>query len=270
MSITIEEIQKFVENNIGRYHSKRLENLQTLDFLEIIKRKNPYLFKAKDLNAPKLVKSLLDAHLSSQEESMFGDFLEELAIYINNKIYGGQKSSTDGIDLDFTRDGIRYLVAIKSGPNWANKSQKKKLINDFNTAFKTLKTSHSRLSVKAVNGCCYGRVYSNNGVYEKLCGQRFWELVSGMENLYVDIIEPLGYKAKEKNETFKNEYDNRTTIFTHIFTLNFCKPNGSIDWEKIVKINSGKEKIKFKFVVPSEKDITINKTVETIINNESE
>ena len=77
----ISEVRNYVEANIGNFHSKRLQRLETLKLSEILKRKNPYLFKAKNiLTAQDLVKTLLDAHLSSQEETIFGDFLEGLAI----------------------------------------------------------------------------------------------------------------------------------------------------------------------------------------------
>jgi hypothetical protein len=40
-----------------------------------LKRKNPYLFKAKNiLTAQDLVKNLLDAYLQSQEETTFKEF----------------------------------------------------------------------------------------------------------------------------------------------------------------------------------------------------
>ena len=61
--------------------------------------KNPYLFKAKDINtAQDFVTFILDAHLSSQEETIFGGFLEELAIFICSQVYSGQKSAAEGID----------------------------------------------------------------------------------------------------------------------------------------------------------------------------
>lgn len=39
----------------------------------------------------------------------------------------------------------------------------------------------------------------------KLCGQRFWEFISARKNLYTDIIEPLGSRAKERKEEFEIE-----------------------------------------------------------------
>ena len=81
-SITYEEIAAFVENNISLFHEKQIEELKKLSLVKVLSRKNPYLFRAKNLNiAGELVKYLLDAFLISQEETNFGDFLERLAIF---------------------------------------------------------------------------------------------------------------------------------------------------------------------------------------------
>src|SRR5690606_19982322 len=126
-----------------------------------------------------------------------------LAIFINEKVYSGRKSAAQGIDLEFDLDGIRYIVAIKSGPNWGNSSQITKMQSDFRTAAKTLRTSNSKLQIQAINGCCYGRDnHPDKGDYYKFCGQRFWEFISGEVNLYTEIIEPLGHKSEEKNAEF--------------------------------------------------------------------
>ena len=62
--LNIEDIAKYVEQNIGDFHSKRLEKLEKLNFKEVLKRKNPYLYKAKNiLTAQDLIKNLLDAFL---------------------------------------------------------------------------------------------------------------------------------------------------------------------------------------------------------------
>ncbi|MBI3344455.1 MAG: cytosolic protein [Gammaproteobacteria bacterium] len=205
----------------------------------MLKRKNPYLFKAKNVQlAQDLVKTLLDAHLSSQEETIFGDFLEGLAIYINTIVYTGRKSSTEGIDLEFDKDSIRYIVSIKSGPNWGNSSQIKKMREHFKTAGRILRQRNSALQVVAVNGCCYGTDASpDKGDYFKYCGQRFWGFVSGEPNLYLEIIEPLGHKAKEKNEEFIKKYSQIVNQFTFEFSKSFCQ-DGYISWDALVRFNS--------------------------------
>ena len=237
------DVIAYVEKNISTFHAKRLQNLEDLKLSTILKKKNPYLFKAKNIHtAQDLVKSLLDAHLSSQEETIFGDFLEGLAIFICEKVYGGKKSSAEGIDLEFVKDNIHCIVAIKSGPNWGNSQQIIKMKDNFRKVKRILRTSNSKINVQAINGCCYGRDNKpDKGDYFKYCGQRFWELISGNENLYTEIIEPLGHKAKERNEEFVVAYAQIINKFTLDFMNEFCI-DGKVDWKKLVKFNSGKEK----------------------------
>ena len=189
-----------------------------------------------------MVKTILDAHLSSQEEGIFGGFLEEVAVFICNRVYGGKKSSAEGIDLEFDRDGTSYLVSIKSGPNWGNSRQIARMKDDFKRAKKIRGTNVRGVRAVAVNGCCYGKDDKpDKGDYLKLCGQRFWEFISGDKNLYTDIIEPLGHKAKEKNEQFQVEYAKVINKFTLEFSKEYCAPDGSILWPKLVRFNSGKK-----------------------------
>lgn len=236
------EIIGFIEPNIRQFHSRRLENLLRLQLKKILSRKNPYLFKAKNQNtAHDLVKTILDAHLSSQEEGIFGGFLEELAVFICGQVYRGKKSSAEGIDLEFEKDGTYYLVSIKSGPNWANSRQIARMKDDFKRAKRIRGTNTKGIKMVAVNGCCYGKDDNfDKGDYLKLCGQRFWEFISGDENLYTDIIEPLGHKAKQKNEQFHIEYSNVINKFTLEFSKEYCARDGAILWEKLVQFNSGK------------------------------
>lgn len=241
--LNLNDVTKFVEENIGEFHQRRADSLRKLKLLDILKRKNPYLFKAKNIStAQDLVKTLLDAHLSSQEEGIFGEFLEKLAINICGKVFGGTKSPAEGIDLQFQKDNVFYIVSIKSGPNWGNSGQLRNMKEDFKRAQRTLRTSQSQLNIQAINGCCYGKEnITDKGDYYKYCGQDFWMFISGNERLYLDIIEPLGFKAKEKNQEFNDEYSRIINNFTNEFFTQFCT-NGNINWVKLVEYNSGRKK----------------------------
>lgn len=238
------KITTFIEGNIPTFHQRRLESLVILKLDEVLKRKNPYLFKAKNINtAGDLVKAILDAHLSSQEETIFGDFLENVAIYACSVALGGIKSGIEGIDLEFTQDNTRYIVSIKSGPKWANASQLTKMKDNFRKAKIVLRQNGAVKNVVAVNGCCYGRDGKpDKGDYFKYCGERFWTLISGDPDLFLDLIEPIGHKAKQRNEEFQVEYGKATNRFTKLFIDEYCLLDGSIDWEKIVKLNSAEIK----------------------------
>ncbi len=242
-SISRQEIVDYVEQNIHTFHEARLSCLQKLKLEKVLSRKNPYLFKAKNIDAGSLVKTIIDAFLSSSEEGIFGNFLEGLAIFVCGQTLEGRKSTSEGIDLEFDKDGVRYIISVKSGPSWGNSSQIKKMIDNFNKAKRILNTSSSHRNVVAINGCCYGKDSKpEKGSYTKLCGQRFWEFISGDEDLYTDIIEPLGYGAKKYDEQFQSEYPKVVNRFTRDFLQDFCNPQGEIDWAKIVELNSGKEK----------------------------
>jgi len=243
-SINTDDVRAYVKENIGSFHVNRLQSLKGLKLSNILRRKNPYLFKAKNiLLAQDLVRILLDAYLSSQEEAIFGNFLEGLAIYINQRVYGGWKSSAEGIDLEFNKGGTRYIVAIKSGPSWGNSSQIRKMKEDFRKAQRTIRTSNSKIIIVAVNGCCYGR--DNNpdkGEYYKYCGQNFWEFVSGSQDLYLKVIKPLGYQARQKNAVFLTEYAQIVNRFTIEFSKNFVA-DGRIGWDALVRFNSSAFKV---------------------------
>lgn len=238
--LSIGEVKAFVNENISSFHEKKLNSLKSIKLNDILKKKNPYLFRAKNISlGGYLVENILDAFLSSSEEKMFGDFLENLAIFIAGKTVQGIKSSTTGIDLEFTDKGIRYLVSVKSGPNWGNASSKKKQTQDFQTAVRVLKQSKHTRNVQVVLGICYGKTKTNylNG-YMKVVGQNFWYLVSRNENLYTDIVEPLGYRAKQRNSKFRREHAKVVNLFTKQFLEEFCD-NGLINWKKLVEFNSG-------------------------------
>ena len=242
--LNLTDVTQYVEENIGTFHQKRIERLNKLKLKTVLKKKNPYLFKAKHLlTANEIVQGIADAYFSSGEETLSGDWLEGLAIFINHKVYGGWKSGIPNIDLEFDKHNTRYIVNIKSGPNWGNSSQITKMKSDFKTAQRTLRTSNSNLVVVSINGCCYGiDNHPDKGDYFKYCGQEFWEFISGNCDLYTVIIEPLGHKSKQRNDEFMESYSNMINKFTRDFIKDFCKPNGEIDWIKLVEFNSGKKK----------------------------
>ena len=235
-------IEQYVNEHIVDFHARRLGSLEGLSLKTLLRKKNPYLFKAKYIGtAAELIESLLGAFLSSSEEKHFGDFLEGLAIFIAEQTCNGHKSAAPGVDLEFFNDNIHYIVAIKSGPNWGNSSQHKKLAQDLRDAVTRVKQSRRGFAVQPALGICYGKVRTTdtNAGYLKVVGQNFWYLISENPNLYTDIIEPIGYRAQEHNENYVLERAKVLNRFTREFLEDFCNPDGAIDWAKLVAFNSG-------------------------------
>ncbi len=242
----IQEVEQYVSENIHHFHESRLNKLTSLRLVELLRKKNPYLYRAKDLNTPQaFVEALASAFMSSAEETMFGDWLEQLAIFVASKVYGGYKSTSEGIDLEMDKEGIHYIVSVKSGPNWSNSSSMKKLLDNFSRAKRVYSTGGNRLRCEAVEGCCYGVDNKPEKVnHIKLCGERFWNFISGSPTMFVDIVEPLGTEARKHNDMYMKEYSKMITRFTKDFANKFCNDDGSINWALIVRLNAGIEKMK--------------------------
>ena len=111
----INSIADYVEKNIGEFHKARIAKLQSINLKELLSRKNPYMYKAKNIvTAGQMVESLASAYMSSAEESIFGNWMEGIASFVAEKVYDGHKSAAEGIDLEFDKEGVHYFVSVKS------------------------------------------------------------------------------------------------------------------------------------------------------------
>ena len=237
----INSIADYVEKNIGEFHKARIAKLQSINLKALLSRKNPYMFKAKNIvTAGQMVEGLASAYMSSAEESIFGNWMEGIAKFVAEKVYAGYKSAAEGIDLEFDKEGIHYFVSVKSGPSWSNSTSMKEQKQQFRTAVRVFNTSRKTVPTMCIEGCCYGN--DNKGykdsLHEKYCGEKFWTLISGEPTLFVDIIEPLGFKAKEKNEEYYKEYGRMINKLTQEFIAEYCDQEGNINWDKIVRLNA--------------------------------
>lgn len=141
---------------------------------------------------------------------------------------GAKKSAAEGID-----------IAVKSGKNWGNSAQHSALRANFKTAIKVIKQSKHVGQLQATLGICYGNFKTrDNGEYLHIGGQSFWHLISGDSDLYIDLVEPLGYKSQEHDDNFKAEKDKTYNRLIREFTNIYCDESGAIDWAKLVRFVS--------------------------------
>lgn len=242
------KLNSFIASDVIKpFYQTRLNRLKSVKLTSIIKRKNPYLFKAKNIeSAGGLAKNILDAFLSSQEETIFGDLLENLAIHICRKVFNGKKAEEGkyrSVDLIFKREHKVFIVGIKSGPNWGNSDQVNTMKRNFKKAKQIIRTEFDKKNITAVNGCMYGRDNQPHKVnrrdpelsYYKICGQPFWELVSGDKELYKKIIRPLDKEAKKRDEVFKDLYVKKINEMTKDIIDLFYTRRDNLDWDKIVE-----------------------------------
>ncbi|MBI2028234.1 MAG: cytosolic protein [Candidatus Levybacteria bacterium] len=247
------ELQTYVsEGVITPFYKIRIQKLTELTFNDVMKRKNPYLFKAKNIQtAEELIRYILDAFLSSQEETIFGDLMEGLAIFACGKVFSGykaEKGKFKSIDLIFKRDERAYMIGIKSGPNWGNSDQIGRMKTNFKAARKILRSEGEAGKIIAVNGCMYGKDNRPHKVdkkdeeksYYKFCGQEFWELITEDKDFYQKIVIPIDKEAKKRDESFRNMYNAKINELTKNFSGTYLTEYGHINWEKIIDFVSKK------------------------------
>ena len=239
--IDLAQLREFIHDELHRFQESKLNKLNGLDLVKIIRRKNPYLYRYKNFEALEdLVKALVDATLSSSDETLFGGILERVAIKVCEQSFGGRKSMVEGIDLEFDRDNIRYIVSIKSGPNWGNSDQKKRMKQHFTQARRIFQQGGYSQMVRAIEGCCYGQTSRmfNQGDYQKLCGREFWQLISGNRAMYQVVLDLIAEASKGNGRTHKHHYDIAIMRITDELSSIFIDLNGDIDWSKILEKNS--------------------------------
>jgi hypothetical protein len=93
-----------------------------LKLRQVLKRKNPYLFKALGTEqASEIIKKVLEAYISSSDETIFGNvYFEQIA----RNLPSVSVSDAKGIDLVVVKERSIHAYALKSGPNPYNASQK--------------------------------------------------------------------------------------------------------------------------------------------------
>ena len=223
------------------FYTTLIEKIDKLNIQKVMKRKNPYLYRAKAMqSASEIVDSVLTAFVSSSEETIFGNcFFEPIAIAAS----GGHKALAEGIDIMF-QDNISntiYAIAVKSGPSVFNADSKKRQEQNFMSASKLAQQAKARY--EAYIGYCYGKKNdSGRGkpkMYQELAGKRFWAELTGDEEFYIKIINYMGTMPEQYVAEYKESYNKAANRLVREFSNSFCKEDGSIDWEKLVEFNSG-------------------------------
>ncbi len=235
------EVIAAIANGLDNFYKSLIDKTNKLDIKKIMKRKNPYLYRAKALqNANDIVSSVLDAFVTSSEETIFGNcFFEPLAIAAS----GGSKALAEGVDIMIEKkeENTIYAVAVKSGTSVFNADSKKRQEQNFAAAAKLAKQAKARY--EAIIGYGYGKKrMSGKGVpkmYQELAGQEFWAELTGEDDFYLKIIQFMGELPEKYLEDYQKSYNNAMNRLLKQFTTEFCKDTGEIDWDKLVKFNSG-------------------------------
>lgn len=235
------EVISAIANALETFYGSLIKKIDELDIVKIMKRKNPYLYRAKAMeNASEIVENVLGAFVTSSEETIFGNcFFEPLAIAAS----GGNKALAEGIDfmIHDNKNNTIYVFAVKSGTSVFNADSKKRQEQNFIAASKLAQQTKARF--EAYIGYAYGKKKeSGRGkpkMYQELAGKKFWAELTGDDEFYIKIIKYMGTMPEKYVASYKESYNKAFNRLVREFSVKFCSEDGSIDWEKLVKFNSG-------------------------------
>lgn len=234
------KLESLICQRLEEFYRKRLEKLEKLRLRKVLERKNPYLFRALGVEiAAEIVEQILQAYVSSSDETIFGNiFFEPIA----REVSGGKVSDAEGVDFAVEKPRRYTAVALKSGPNVFNASQKKRQNQEFNALKSRLLKLNKQFD--PLLGHAYGKVRSDpsrDQVCRELSGQAFWAEITGDPNFYLKLMRLMkGIPARHKERQSK-EWAAAINRFTLEFARDFCFEDGKINWNKLVDFVS-KEK----------------------------
>ncbi len=236
-----DELRELIAKSLNDFYVRRMQSLGALKLRQVLLRKNPYLYKAIGTeSATEIIEEILKAYLSSSDEGIFGDaFFEPIA----KAVSGGVVSPSEGVDVAIETKDRYKAISVKSGPNPFNSSQVKRQSDEFETLRRRL--TKLRKQFDPILGHGYGKKQTpatKAKVYRDLSGQRFWEELTGDSEFYQKLITLMEKEDIGKHrEEYRTEYQKAVNRYVREFTTDFCEEDGSIDWEKLVEFNSGKD-----------------------------
>ena len=253
-TISDDELEAQVGHLLEKFYSARVAALQKLELKKVLLKKNPYLYRATSTNdASELVKALLDATISSSDETIFGnEFFEPLALWVaseansDDPTISARVSSASGVDVEVETATRISMYAVKSGPNVFNAASKRRQLQEFDEARSRLFKVQKQFD--AVIAIGYGR--RNSTVprgHRELLGQQLWEELSGEADFYKRIISAMGEQAPELVADYRDQYDRATNRFTLELLAIFADADGALDWEALAEYNSAAVKTSIKW-----------------------
>jgi hypothetical protein len=238
-----DELERLVHERLDEFYRRRLDKLTGLKLQETLKKKNPYLFRAIGVEkASEIVELILSAYMSSSEETIFGEaFFEPIA----RAACKGLPSGGTGIDVLIETEDEYTVVSVKSGPHWGNASQMARLRQDFETQRSIFTNRKMKKQFRALLAHCYGRKYGEPGptrMYSIRSGQAFWEEITGDSDFYLKLIRLMDDYPAAHRAAYDKAWSKAVNRFEKEFLIRFSTEAGSIDWEELVRFNSGKNK----------------------------
>lgn len=226
-------------------YERRFAQLNALTLTKLL-NKNPYLYRAIGIQRPDdLLDGLLDARISSSDETIFGnEFFEPLALWAAGaaKIPARTVSVGAGAGQDISIESATeyFAISVKSGKNIFNSQSDKGQKTEFDQLEARLKKL--KKAFHKVVGFGYGRQAAPKveKAIMKKAGQDFWELLTGETDFYVRISDAISKPAAIHKATFDEALHKKHSELLRQFMIEFVEIDGTVRWNRVVEFNSAR------------------------------
>lgn len=157
-------------------------------YTKIKKKKVPGSYKISD--GKDYIKQMISNHLSSSNETRYGNWLQFIAQTAAKKRFDNV-FTIGNLDYSFMVGERCYNLEIKTSYNWGNSAQWKQLANDFSIAEKQY-SHYKSINLLAHAGMEESKVtnrYCEN--HYILEGPDFWHFQTGHKHFYKHHIDPI-------------------------------------------------------------------------------
>lgn len=226
-------------------YGKRFATLEKLTLSKLLS-KNPYLYRGLGIvKAEEWVDEVLAAFISSSDETVFGnEFFEPLALWAAKAAeFPGDKREVTvgggaGYDVGIETASAYRAVAIKSGKKIFNSQSSSAQGDQFLALQSRLKKTGKQFL--PIIGYGYGRKTTRKeSPTERLAGQKLWQLLTNEADFYLRIGQAIGKFAADHRQLYTEALDKKRNQLLRQFLVNFVDDSGTIQWDAILKYNSG-------------------------------
>lgn len=230
--IGLERSMMIVDAFESVFVNKVSEKLASMTMKELVKRKNPYLYRATGVETcDDYVQRAFREHIAGMRGNFFGLFFESVAQILSG---GTKPEGTGEIDLEVQKDGEMLLYVIKSGASGHNASSLKKALDDLSA----VSSSFEAQNIRAHKNIAYaygrhGEHVDDDGV-RKMASKDFWAEMSGDEDFYVKLLDVAAALSPMFQADMESPYE-RLLAEAHEL---FCEGD-AIRWDKVIRMVSG-------------------------------
>lgn len=206
----LDKSKVFFRERVAENHKANTEKLTSLAKFNINPFTHKYLanFAFGDSSAINMAKALVYPRvLGTSISTTFGTQLQ----YFCNEVLDSFASTTSGIDIEFIDaiDGRRKYCQVKAGSQTINHDDVKTICDHFN-AIKNLARTNGMTDFNPLFDCVVGVFYGTPSAlsvhykdiqksYPVICGQEFWERLTGDAHFYDALINAFAEVADEIN-----------------------------------------------------------------------